>query len=169
MERMESLERVGLYLILVARRPMSNRGERDGGTTLGDGPTRGSAGGGHVYPTSGLEHAQSELVTGRHHTHTYTRVKTPMTSGSLSYNSAPVGRKIKKHHRQRLCRLACLDNQRQIHETVRSPYVKTQQCVYDTRYHKSRGNTASVLACVTVMLSRRLLCVMTEVEGREGP
>lgn len=48
MERMESLERVGLYLILVARRPMSNRGERDGGTTLGDGPTRGSAGGGHV-------------------------------------------------------------------------------------------------------------------------
>lgn len=31
MERMESLESVGLYLILVARRPMSNRGERDGG------------------------------------------------------------------------------------------------------------------------------------------
>lgn len=31
MERMESLESVGLYLILVARQPMSNRRERDGG------------------------------------------------------------------------------------------------------------------------------------------
>lgn len=31
MERMESLESVGLYLIPVARQPVSNRGERDGG------------------------------------------------------------------------------------------------------------------------------------------
>lgn len=31
MERMESLDSVGLYLILVARQPMNNRGERDGG------------------------------------------------------------------------------------------------------------------------------------------
>lgn len=31
MKRMESLESEGLYLILVSRQPMSNRGERDGG------------------------------------------------------------------------------------------------------------------------------------------
>lgn len=31
MKRMESLESVGLYLSQVARQPMSNRGERDGG------------------------------------------------------------------------------------------------------------------------------------------
>lgn len=31
MKRMESLEREGLYLILVSKQPMSNRGDRDGG------------------------------------------------------------------------------------------------------------------------------------------
>ncbi len=55
METMESLESVGLYLILVARRPMSNRGERDGGqergTTPGDGPTCGP---GHPKSRQGL-------------------------------------------------------------------------------------------------------------------
>lgn len=48
--------------------------------------------------------------------------------------------------------------------------VRRQPCVYDMCYHKSRGNTASPWARVTVMLSRLPLlhCVMTEVKEREG-
>lgn len=52
MERMESLESVGLYLILVSRQPMSN-GEK--GTAVGDNPThRASEGGYHPGSTCWL-------------------------------------------------------------------------------------------------------------------
>lgn len=52
--------------------------------------------------------------------------------------------------------------------TVSSLYAKRQRCVYDTQYHKSRGNTVSLRARVTVMLSRLLVCVRPEVKGRRA-
>lgn len=53
MERMESLESAGLYLILVSRQPMSN-GEK--GTVVGDNPTHiSSEGGSHPGSTCWLD------------------------------------------------------------------------------------------------------------------